>query len=32
MNDSRKNSHDYNQKLINLEFAPYLKDLKQSKQ
>jgi len=31
MNDSRKNNHNYNQDLIKLAFAPYLKDLKQSK-
>ena len=30
MNDSRKNNHNYNQDLIKLAFAPYLKDLKQS--
>jgi antitoxin component of RelBE/YafQ-DinJ toxin-antitoxin module len=30
MNDSRKNNHNYNQDLVKLVFAPYLKDLKQS--
>ncbi len=30
MNDSRKNNHNYNQDLVKLAFAPYLKDLKQS--
>jgi antitoxin component of RelBE/YafQ-DinJ toxin-antitoxin module len=29
-NDSRKNNHNYNQDLVKLAFAPYLKDLKQS--
>ena len=31
MNDSRKNNYNYNQDLVKLAFAPYLKDLKQSK-
>ena len=30
MNNSRKNNHNYNQDLVKLAFAPYLKDLKQS--
>ena len=30
MNDSRKNNHNYNQDLVKMAFAPFLKDLKQS--